>query len=423
MNPPSAYPEQITASLVMRLQELGLAGDRLPSAGTLAQLIDVVCQTSLLQEEGEPLQVRTVFAAAEELAEEVKNLDAAWHVVLFDEEMPFTAQTLRKLAPAVSYYRSMLGVCGSCAAPSIWGIVVTGTQWVNRPVSIPHAATHLPHHLIFHALAPGHLMITYGASRLVEVSGGKLLTEGFDPFLSQWLPQRFANIRAGVIADLVFGKSPESACKVDQSFVRHAAQSVIRRVLRLVRARRHGGMLIYLPEDSVCQDWLPQWLRFRVRFQQDETSGRFRTLLLSLLARAVAVAQEQGLRHVTWADYLQLHDSKLAEIESAMTDFASFLADLMSIDGALVLNQRFQLIGFGAEILGDSHVATIARALDLEATEVQMEPADSAGTRHRSAYRLVSAQPAVIAVVVSQDGEARFVAHHRDQLTYWPYLP
>ncbi len=423
MNSPSAYPEQITAALVTRSQELGLESDKLPCAGALTQLIDVVYQTSLLQEEGEALQVRAVFATAEELASETKDLNAAWHVVLFNEVMPFTVQDLRKLTPAVGYYRSMLGVCGNADEPRIWGIVVTGTQWVNRHVSIPHAASHLPHHLIFHALAPGHLMITHGAERLVEVFGGKLLTEGFDPFLSQWLPQRFANIRAGVIADLALGNSPETASKVDQNFVRHAAQSVIRRVLRLVRARRHGGMLIYLPEDSVCHDWLPHWLRFRVRFQQDETSCRFRTLLLSLLQRAVAVAQEQGLHQVTWADYLRLHDSKLAEIESAMTDFASFLADLMGIDGALVLNQRFQLIGFGAEILGDSHVATIARALDLEATEVQLEPADSAGTRHRSAYRLVSAQPAVIAVVVSQDGEARFVANHRDRLTYWPYLP
>ncbi len=95
----------------------------------------------------------------------------------------------------------------------------------------------------------------------------------------------------------------------------------------------------------------------------------------------------------------------------------------MSVDGSLVLNDDFRLIGFGGEILGESHVRKIHRACDLEADQVIVEPADSAGTRHRSAYRLVDGTRDAIALIVSQDGDVHFVAHHREKLTYWPYLP
>ena len=51
------------------------------------------------------------------------------------------------------------------------------------------------------------------------------------------------------------------------------------------------------------------------------------------------------------------------------------------------------------------------------------EAADATGTRHRSAYRLIGSVPEAIAVVVSQDGAIRFVAHQGGRLVYWPYLP
>jgi hypothetical protein len=95
----------------------------------------------------------------------------------------------------------------------------------------------------------------------------------------------------------------------------------------------------------------------------------------------------------------------------------------MSVDGALVLNPRFQLVGFGAEILGETPVKTIHLALDLEATYTQMELAENAGTRHRSAYRLVAALPQVLISLISQDETICFIANRDGKVTYWPYLP
>ena len=135
------------------------------------------------------------------------------------------------------------------------------------------------------------------------------------------------------------------------------------------------------------------------------------------------VGTELGLPVCHWSDYQQMHDSELAVLDDSLIGFGHFLADLMSVDGCLVLDHNFRLVGFGGEILGESHVREIHRARDLEAEQTIVEQADTAGTRHRSAYRLVNGSHDTIALVVSQDGDVRFVAHHRDKLTYWPYLP
>jgi DNA integrity scanning protein DisA with diadenylate cyclase activity len=47
---------------------------------------------------------------------------------------------------------------------------------------------------------------------------------------------------------------------------------------------------------------------------------------------------------------------------------------------------------------------------------------ENAGTRHRTAYRLCREYPQCLAIVVSQDGAVKFVAHHQDKLTYWNHL-
>jgi DNA integrity scanning protein DisA with diadenylate cyclase activity len=41
------------------------------------------------------------------------------------------------------------------------------------------------------------------------------------------------------------------------------------------------------------------------------------------------------------------------------------------------------------------------------------------GARHRSAYRLSSALPGAVAVVVSQDGGVRWVCQKDSRVTYW----
>jgi hypothetical protein len=160
-----------------------------------------------------------------------------------------------------------------------------------------------------------------------------------------------------------------------------------------------------------------------MRFKHAKATDRFQQLMLKLMQRTLEVGAAHNIAEVRWKDFLQMQDASLGMLHDSLVEFSHFLADLMSVDGSLVLSREFRLIGFGGEILGDSHVSSIERAVDLEAVDSVTEPADSSGTRHRSAYRLVSSVQDAIVVIVSQDGGVRFVAHRGGRLVYWPYLP
>jgi hypothetical protein len=74
-------------------------------------------------------------------------------------------------------------------------------------------------------------------------------------------------------------------------------------------------------------------------------------------------------------------------LDESIFESAHLLADLMAVDGALVLTAGWDVIGFGAEVHGPSNWnEMVYRALDLEATELIQERADEAGTPHRAAY-------------------------------------
>jgi hypothetical protein len=424
---PSNYPTEIAEAVFQRYGDAYPQHARiLPIKEDLAHLMDAMYQASLLREETEPVLCRIVVGEPSDFERELKDGASPLHVLRFDEPCELSPHHIRKLAAAAGYYRSLLAVKFDSQGNSIiWGIVTTGTDWVNRVDTSTEQARELPPNLVLHCLGPGHLIASSGYSRILESLGGRILTEGFDPFRAKWLPQRFGQMRTELmeIIDREVTELDHASTKMCDDFVRDLAQSVVRRTLRLVRNRQHGGMLVYVSDDLVDKQDISRWLRFRVRFTEDDSTHRFRRLMLRVIRRARQVGHEHGLSTVMYRDYRRMRDPELAELEEALIDFGHFLADLMSVDGALVLDRTFRLIGFGAEILGETPVHTIHRAKDLEANETIRERADASGTRHRSAYRLVTGLPETIAIVVSQDGDVRFVAHHQDRLTYWPYLP
>ena len=102
---------------------------------------------------------------------------------------------------------------------------------------------------------------------------------------------------------------------------------------------------------------------------------------------------------------------------------ADLLADLIAIDGALVLTQNLEIVGFGVEIRAP-YIALdqVHRALDLEGEHLQAEPADQGGPRHQAAYRLCEAAPACLAVAVSQYGGVQLVHHNTGRIIFWSQL-
>jgi hypothetical protein len=257
--------------------------------------------------------------------------------------------------------------------------------------------------------------------RLLELDSGRLIRTGFDPFKAGWLPQHFRPMRQWLQDQLA--KTRLEGAKVEDCLIRVMAQSVDLRTLSFVRARGHGGMLISLPQEKPNLAELSKVLRVRCPFESRPATAHFSELMLRAMSRLSLAGHRHGLTSVKWENYKTIDDRVLSEIDEPFVEFAHLLADMMSVDGALVRTKRFELVGFGGEVLGEKPVTRVFRALDLEGVSSIPEMADSSGTRHPSACRFASEGPESLLIVISQDGAVRFVAARNGQIMYWPYLP
>ncbi len=414
------YPPQFAEALMEVWRSMEDASG-LPGIGCLTTILDTLYQASFLREEGLPVRCRVIMADPGDW-KQGEGPPAGFHVLAFAEPRPFNVQEIRKLAPAVSYYRALLAVhYNRSTGTHIWGVVESGARWVNRVDGGRFLGAPLPPHLVVHVLGPGRLLTGCGYQRLLELEGGRIQETGFDPFKSKWLPARFRPVRDWLQQRLV--DAHVDGADVDGSFISLMAQNVVRRILSIVRQRGHGGMLIFVPLELKASGALDRWLRIRCPLAPTSSTKRFSELMFRVMSRMSIVGHTHGVKNVKWEDYQEFEDPVLAEIDEAFLELANLFADFMNVDGALVVSEQFEVMGFGAEVMGEEPVMAVHRALDLEANETVEERSDNLGTRHRSAYRFVMMVPSSVVAVISQDGSISFVANKDDRVVYWPYLP
>jgi hypothetical protein len=201
---------------------------------------------------------------------------------------------------------------------------------------------------------------------------------------------------------------------VDHSLVGKVGQQMLRRAIQLALGARHGALLLVLSaEDGRAL----RGLRMKYSLGQDEPSHRYRTLLLRILD---AVARPSEKSSVGWADFVADERPELSALEQDVFELSRVFANLTAIDGALVLDKRFGILGFGAEVSPELRLPDrVYRALDAEGEQRQAESVENVGTRHRAAYRFVSDHPDGLAVVISQDGAVSFVANRGGDVVFW----
>ena len=132
------------------------------------------------------------------------------------------------------------------------------------------------------------------------------------------------------------------------------------------------------------------------------------------------MGREATLYAGSFQEHSQLADEE-QEIDGSLTDVAEAMASLTAVDGAVIINQRFDLLGFGGEVVASSpslsHVQAIAGDTTLSSV-----PVESFGTRHRSAFRFCSSLEESVAFVLSRDGGVKAVKRHGKDVLLWPNI-
>jgi hypothetical protein len=420
-----AYPNNLAALVRERW------GDHpdLPEPAILDMLLSTSYQAGLMREEERAVTFRLVLAEPWAFPSEA-GPPAGLHRLMFVTPRPFGKDELRRLSPAADFYRSLIGVGENRdGGLEIWGLVNSGPRWVRSTQGGRGFAPPLPAVPVIHAPGPGTLEVYRGDEPVATLEGGRLSASSMDVFTSRWLPDSFAPVRAELMElhREARRRAKEPWSPLGENLTRLIGQHTIRRVISVLRDSHHGGTVVFVPPELTEEfSGENRYVTFKHAFAGGEPRRRFRTTIVGVMNRMAQIHGKGDApsypRAVGWEEYQRTNDDRIAELDEAIFELAHLIAALASVDGVVMMSKRFEILGFGAEISGMlPAVRTVHQALDLEGTKMVQKSTDGVGTRHRSAYRLCNALPGTVAVVVSQDGNARFVRRTDGGVAYWDH--
>ncbi|MDF7813904.1 putative sensor domain DACNV-containing protein [Hymenobacter sp. YC55] len=382
----------------------------LPATTVLTAFLSTLYQASMLAEEGRPVVCHLVLATQAELAAQAETL-TDFHLLRFAEPRSYSEQELRRLSPAVQQASSLLAVAPTPQGDLyLWGMLFSEHEW-DQFVDRPRLSTaRPPRALLVQVNGPGNLVFYDGAHRILTLQRGRVDGHGFLSFPLAWIQGRIVISQRQAGQDLL----PE-----ERELFRHLILQLQRRTLTRIRASGHGALIVMVPADRIAALTAPGGVlcpKYPVLLGKG-TSARFPALVQAVIRRLAALGE------VSWAHYQRTHDADLLALSAEIEHLADYLAGLAAVDGALVLTQLLDLVGFGVEIQATQvSLERVYRALDLEAQERQAVAVDHGGTRHRAAYRLCLAAPECLAIIVSQDGGVQFVGEQAGQVVVWDQL-
>jgi len=428
-SPPASLPGTPLPTNIMTLQEVvGELHDLLadapgaPTREQLREICDTLYSASLLKEEGRAVRARVIIAPPDAFSSSEGPPDGV-HAIPFTVTHALTANELKRLSPAASFFHSVVAIWPDAKRGiRIWGVLNTGPRWLNIVAGGRKPAGAEIHHPIIHVRDPGWLLFYQGYGLVAEWRGREFHGPRMDVFQSGLITDRFARHRRGLVEELIADCLPCSlAVESYAELSRLISLQFVKRIVTLVRTSGHGGTLIFLPDDEDGMEAASRWIDCKYSSPPGDAGLRYRRLLQSIIRRVGELCPPEATIDDAWDIFRNSTDNELDHLEEAFFELARFFSDLMQVDGALILDKRVCLIGFGGEIRVDHNVLQVGQAHDLMGTHITPWNVQNDGTRHRSVYRLCSIEPEAIGIVISQDSQVRLIANVDDSVVFWSH--
>jgi hypothetical protein len=332
-----------------RMGEDGLAPQ--PDAKSIACIINATFWASFRPEEGRFPKISIAFLPPEQ----------AGQPMMFEHPLPLTPGVLTKLAPAVERPEIHLGVWNHGDELRVWGTTRT----------IPSFC------FVLEDIEPGLLVIKhrrldgFGKYANVAVLKGEQVKVIDEKGTS--LPDCPALLRALLAFTAAATNGP------------HTSLNILVQLSTSMRAHAHGGSLLVVPSDS----------------------DRWRESIAQPILYSVTPAFS-ALSDLVQDEVPEEHEDR-KQWESAVRRAVDTIGGMTAVDGATVINDRYQVLAFGAKIRRREGILPVDKWVITEPVvgnlPIVVQPTEHGGTRHLSAAQFVYDQRDALGLVASQDGK------------------
>lgn len=340
----------IESHFALQIAEAGDRGDDgiacQPGKRTIEAIIDTAFWTSLRKEEGRSPKISLAFLPPAQSSQPL----------IFEHRIALTTEALIKLAPAVERSGIHLGVWQDDDALYIWGTThdIPGFCFVLEVVE------------------PGLLVIKHrridGFGKFVNVA----VLKGDEVKV---VDEQSINVPdCPALLSSLLGFSSQLSWNNPVNVHVQLAVSM--------RAHGHGGLLLIVPSDS----------------------DKWRESIIDPISYTVSPSFNGLSRLMTQ----NINDRNLTLWKEELSKEIDCVAGLTAVDGATIINDRHELLAFGAKITrphGNETVKEIMVTEPIIDSEAQLiAPGQDGGTRHFAAAQFIYDQRDAFALVASQDG-------------------
>lgn len=400
----------------------------LPAVESLTELLSLAYHTSLLLEEGRKLQFRIIYLPRGSSKKITEARHRNSRLAVFTEDRALNVAELRRLAPAADSTRTM--ICAdhdSEAGWRVWGLLDTGANWWQFSRHEASSGTPPPQDLAISSPGPGEIIVSSGGGVLLTLRNGTVfLPQGSalyaGPINTHLEPTR-RQLYSDSLRRLKIKNWDEEGR--DNDYPKRFYDMCLSRILSGIRELAHGGTLLVVPNQLSVSD--PR-LADRVNIKHPCDYDYFWELMLRHLELH---KKYYDLHFPLWESKAPIDPEKYQQIsmlksrkidnDEALRDAVRFIASLSAVDGALVITDRFRVLGFGAEVTAQSPaLREVKIAVNPEATIKNGVSIEAYGTRHRSAFRFCFTYEDAIAFIVSSDGGVKATKRIGSEILLWP---
>lgn len=419
---PSDYPDSLIAPLRAQVEAIdAYYRPRLPDDKVLTQLLDTAYHASFLTEEKRGLSFRILFAEKEDVCNEYHRM--LYQSVILEDSRIFGTQEILRLAPALDISHTLMCISevktdSGESSLVIWGILDIGNYWAKFSRNAASFGITPPQNILISCTSPGSVTISSRGQVLVSLRNGRVRVPNtgalYDGTFEIEFREACEDFEDSIVAQLGPDKyNPEVD---DNHWPRRFYPMFIGRLLSNVKDKAHGGTVLFLP-DYVTTAHVESLGVLEVKY--NITHDLIWRLLIDMLVshkRDVLMKNEleKGL-DLTPERYSRSRSMNFRKVmqEDKISDALSFVAGLSAVDGAVLMTDRFRILGFGAEIRVPS------QDLKYVKDNGRLRSIADFGTRHRSAFRFCHAYPKALAFIVSSDGGLKAAQKRGEEVHLW----